>query len=90
MLLYDDRRIDEAFPDRARTRPGPDQLNFDFAHLSGDGIPAQHDLMQQLLRADPDQVVITNSTFLGIWPVALGAPGIRLGAGSPSEQTRWV
>jgi MGT family glycosyltransferase len=74
---YDDRRIDEAFPDRARTQPGPEQLNFDFAHLSGDGIPAQHDLLQHLLRADPDQVVITNSTFLGMWPVALGASGIR-------------
>ncbi len=74
---YDDRRLDEAFPERATTEPGPDQLNFDFAHLAGDGIPDQHRLLQQLLTTDADQVLITNSTFLGMWPVALGAPGVR-------------
>lgn len=73
---YDDRRFLEEFPDAATAAPGPDQMNFLFA-LLGDGIPEEHRLLQELLEADPDAGLVTNSLFFGAWAVGLGAPGRR-------------
>lgn len=73
---YDDRRLDEIFPERAG-RAGLDQNNFDTSYVLGDAIPDQYRLVQLLLQENSDQVVISNSGFLGMWPIALGAPGVR-------------
>ena len=44
-----------------------------FADMAGD----QYEALQGLLEADPDSVVLNDMAFLGMWPVLLGAPGIR-------------
>ena len=73
---FDDRRMIETFPEAATVAPGPDQLNFVFG-LMADAIPDEHRLLQAMLDADPEALLITNSVFLGHWAVALGAPGRR-------------
>ena len=73
---FDDRRLVETFPEWATVKPGPDQLNYTFGLLV-DAIPTEHRLLQVLLGADPEALLITNSVFFGHWPVALGAPGRR-------------
>ena len=73
---FDDRHLDQAFPEAATVEPGPDQLNFLFGTVA-DAIPEEHAQLQELLGADPEAVLITNSVFLGAWPLGLGAPGRR-------------
>lgn len=73
---FDDRALADTFPEVTAVEPGPDQVNFLFGVL-GDSIPDQHRLLQTLLDADPDTVLVANSVFLGAWPVGLGAPGRR-------------
>lgn len=73
---FDDRRLAERYPEAATVAAGADQLNFLFG-TSADAIPDQHQSLQQLLEADPDAVLLTNSVFLGHWAVGLGAPGRR-------------
>lgn len=73
---FDDRRFLEEFPEAAAIAPGPDQINFLFK-VSADAIPDQHRLLQELLEADPDAALVTNSVCIGPWAVALGAPGHR-------------
>lgn len=74
---FDDRRLDELFPERALFAPGPEQLGFDFINVFFNPVPDQYNALQALLDADPDQYLLTNSLFLGAWPTALGAPGRR-------------
>lgn len=62
--------------------PGPEQLNHQWMRLFADPIADQHAALQRLLDQDPESVLISNSVFLGAWPIALGAPGRR-----PS---RWI
>lgn len=71
---YDDRRFFEESPSAASAAPGTDQLNFLLGALV-DAVPDQHRLLQELLEADPDAVLLTNSLFFGAWAVGLGAPG---------------
>lgn len=73
---YDDRRMDEAFPQRAALPPGPPMIAWDVMHLFGDTIPDQHATLQKLLAADPDAVVITDLLFLGPLPSVHGV-GVR-------------
>ena len=73
---FDDTDLNAAFPGRAQRAPGPEQLNFDIAHLFADTIPAQHEALQKLL-LDGAETVLFDPYFLGAWPVLLGAPGIR-------------
>ncbi|HST85768.1 MAG TPA: hypothetical protein VLL08_28790, partial [Kineosporiaceae bacterium] len=73
---YDDRRLNEFFPDRASLPPGPPQLNADIAQVFGNPIPQQHTQLQSLLEQDPGQILVTDLLFLGAWPSALGV-GLR-------------
>lgn len=73
---FDDRALADTFPEVTKVAPGPDQVNFLFGVL-GDSIPDQHRLLQTLLHAEPDTVLVANSVFLGAWPVGLGGPGRR-------------
>ncbi len=72
-----------AFPERVLMQPGPLQINFDIQHLFADPIGQQHRALQTLLAAaasaQPDEpmVLIHDTVFMGMWPVLLGAPGIR-------------
>lgn len=73
---FDDRRYVETFPEAATVAPGPDQMNFIIGLIS-DAVPDEHHQLQELLEADPEAVLVTNSIILGPWPVGLGAPGRR-------------
>ena len=74
---YDDRRLALDHPQRAQLPPGPAQLDYDQRHLFGDTIPDQNAVLQHLLEAEPDAVVLHDATFLGDFPQLLGARGIR-------------
>ncbi len=63
-------------PERLAFMPGLDQLNWDQIQLFLNGMPAQHEALQGLLRENPECVLVSNSLFAGAWPVALGAPGL--------------
>lgn len=72
-----------AFPRRADIPAGPAQIDFDVRHLFVDPIVQQHRALQMLLAAarrdEPGEpvVVLHDTAFMGLWPVLLGAPGIR-------------
>ena len=72
----DDRHLTETFPQLLTLAPGPDQWNFTFGFLA-DAIPTEHHQLQELFEADPDAVLVANSTYLGGWAMGLGAPGPR-------------
>jgi UDP:flavonoid glycosyltransferase YjiC (YdhE family) len=71
------------FPQRAEVPPGPLLIDFDLRHLFIDPIPAQHHALQELLRAAESKApgepvhVVHDTVFMGLWPVLLGAAGIR-------------
>ena len=73
---------EQMMAENARQQPGPPQLNFGFIHTFINPMPGGHEALQELLRADPDQYLITNIVFLGAWPAHRGAPGLR--------PARWV
>jgi MGT family glycosyltransferase len=72
-----------AFPERLQVQAGPPQIDFDIRHLFVDPIPEQHRALQALLAAaqseQPDEpvVVLHDTVFMGLWPVLLGASGLR-------------
>jgi len=76
---YDDRRLAHDHPQRAQLPPGPAQLDYDQRHLFGDTIPDQNAVLQILLKAEPDAVVLHDATFLGdfrsCWAHPVSAPG---------------
>jgi UDP:flavonoid glycosyltransferase YjiC (YdhE family) len=73
---FDDRLFGED-PERAKLAPGPEMLNYDWIHAFVNPIPDQHAVLQQLLEQDPDQYLISNVLWLGAFPTAMGAPGLR-------------
>jgi UDP:flavonoid glycosyltransferase YjiC (YdhE family) len=70
-------------PERQVLPGGPAQLDYDVRHIFADPIPAQHERIQSLLaeleHCAPGSplIVIHDTTFMGLWPVLLGTPGIR-------------
>jgi UDP:flavonoid glycosyltransferase YjiC (YdhE family) len=73
---FDDRLLGED-PERARLAPGPEMLNYDWIHTFVAPLPDQHAVLQRLLEQDPDQYLVGNVLWLGAFPAALGAPGLR-------------
>jgi len=73
---FDDRLLGED-PERAGLAPGPEMLNYDWIHTFVTPLPDQHAVLQELLARDPDQYLICNVLWLGAFPAALGAPGLR-------------
>jgi UDP:flavonoid glycosyltransferase YjiC (YdhE family) len=72
-----------AFPLRESVAVGPARIDFDLRHLFIDPIDRQHRAVRALLadaeREQPGEpvVVLHDTGFLGMWPVLLGAPGVR-------------
>jgi hypothetical protein len=72
-----------AFPRRADVPVGPAQIDFDIRHTFIDPIPQRHRALQLLLgeagREQPGEpiVLLHDTAFMGMWPVLLGAAGIR-------------
>jgi UDP:flavonoid glycosyltransferase YjiC (YdhE family) len=52
-------------------------LNYDMIHTFVNPMPDQYAVLQQLLEQDPDQYLICNALWLGAFPAAMGAPGLR-------------
>jgi UDP:flavonoid glycosyltransferase YjiC (YdhE family) len=73
---FDDRVHNES-PERKQLAPGPQMLNWDWINNFINPIPELHAILQRLLEQDPDQYLIANVVWLGAWPTALGAPGLR-------------
>lgn len=75
---YDVERQQQVMEGRAHIAPGPAQLDYDFTHAFYEPIPEQHATLQSVLAEAPDEptTVITDQSFMGQWPVLLGAAGI--------------
>jgi UDP:flavonoid glycosyltransferase YjiC (YdhE family) len=75
---YPPSRQAEVLHGRGELPPGPAQLNHDFTKVFYEPVPDQHDTIQRVLAEAPDTptVIITDQSFMGHWPVRLGAPGI--------------
>lgn len=73
----------DSFPLRANVPPGVPQIDFDIRHVFADPIPDQHRTLQALAQAarreHPGEAVVLlhDTVFMGVWPVLLGAQGIR-------------
>ena len=76
---YDIAQLRIRYPERAELPPGPQALSWDLTHLFIEPIPFQHAALQELLReADGEPVAVLHDTsFVGVMPVVLGAPGVR-------------
>jgi UDP:flavonoid glycosyltransferase YjiC (YdhE family) len=72
-----------AFPERLHLPAGPPQIGYDIRHLFVDPIVEQHRALQALLadaaRDQPGEpvVLLHDTVFMGMWPVLLGASGMR-------------
>jgi len=73
---FDDRLFGDD-PERAKLAPGPEMINYDWIHAFVNPLPGLHAVLQQLLEPDPDQYLIANALWLGAFPEAMGAPGLR-------------
>ncbi|MFI5845545.1 nucleotide disphospho-sugar-binding domain-containing protein [Catenuloplanes sp. NPDC051500] len=63
--------------ERRGLEPGPASISYDWTHLFVEPAPDEHRSLQALLERDPDQYLIANVLFLGAFPAAMGAPGLR-------------
>lgn len=73
---FDDRRTAELLPEMAALPAGPPQMDVMFRWFA-DMAADQFAALQDLLSSDPESVVLHDMAFLGMWPVLLGAPGVR-------------
>lgn len=69
----------EILAGRAGLAAGPEVLNYEFTELFYKPIADQHGTLQRLLAEKPGvpTVIIADQSFMGHWPVRLGAPGIE-------------
>jgi UDP:flavonoid glycosyltransferase YjiC (YdhE family) len=76
---YSPERQAEVMAGRAEIPPGPAQLNYEFIRLFYEPVPDQHQTIQQVLAEAPDvpTILITDQSFVGHWPLLLGASGVR-------------
>jgi MGT family glycosyltransferase len=68
---YDYRQINTDFPDRQAIAPGIEQIIHDYKYGLGSAIPPQYDAIQQILAADPIDVILVDVMFWGILPLLL-------------------
>jgi MGT family glycosyltransferase len=69
---FDYRHLDEAFPERKNFRPGPDQLVHDFKNVFGKSIPDQYWGIRQIMDEAEIQLILTDVSFMGTFPLLLG------------------
>ncbi|WP_329460577.1 nucleotide disphospho-sugar-binding domain-containing protein [Streptomyces sp. NBC_01497] len=76
---FDTERQIEVFEGRRGLQPGPQQLDYDFIKMFYEPVAEQHATLQRVLAEAPEEptVLITDQSFMGHWPVQLGAPGIK-------------
>ena len=76
---FDYRRLDEAFPERKNFKPGPDLFAYDVKHIFGKTIPDQYRGMQQIMDENEIDLIFTDLTFAGAFPLLLGPREARPG-----------
>jgi MGT family glycosyltransferase len=69
---FDYRNLDEAFPERKNCKPGPDQLAHDFKYGFGRPIPDQYRGIRQIKEETTIDLILTDVTFMGTFPLLLG------------------
>lgn len=74
---FDDGELLGTNAERLALPPGPEQFNWDLVNVFLSGMTDQHEALQRLFAEDPEAVLLANSLFTGMWPVGLGAPGLR-------------
>jgi len=74
---YDMRKVDAAFPERARYAPGPEKLLFDLKRVFVDAMPSQFEGLQSALRQFPADLVVHETAFCGVLPLLLGPRSLR-------------
>lgn len=72
-------RLAEIDAGRAGVPEGPAMLNYEFIKAFYEPIPDQHAALQRMLAEPPGvpTLLVTDQSFMGLWPVLLGAPGLR-------------
>jgi MGT family glycosyltransferase len=74
---FDYRRLGEAFPERKNFKPGPDQLAHDLKVGLIRPIPDQHQIIRQLMHQTRIDLIVADWTFMGTFPLLLGATDVR-------------
>ncbi|SHG20991.1 glycosyltransferase [Bradyrhizobium erythrophlei] len=69
---YDLRDFDSVAPELKTMAPGLDWLRVALERVFVDTLPAQHEGLQQVLRAFPADIVIGDDMFFGVLPMLLG------------------
>ncbi len=67
---FDYRTINH-FSDRRRTPVGLPRLIHDFQHIFSDSIPDQYQTIKSVLERSPVDLILTDTTFLGTFPLLL-------------------
>lgn len=68
---FDDSRLDLAFPERNRMKPGLSQLKYDLKHIFFDEIVGYDADLTRILQEFPADVVVMDSGFPGMLPMKL-------------------
>jgi MGT family glycosyltransferase len=74
---FDYRRLHDAFPERKNFKPGPDRMAHDFKFGFGRTIPDQYQVIRRLMQETPIDLILVNLTFMGTFPLLLGATDVR-------------
>ncbi|MCJ1396375.1 hypothetical protein MMC18_009265 [Xylographa bjoerkii] len=80
---FDFEKMDETWPQRKLLEPGPAHLNFDLIQIFMAPMKDQYECVQEFLAnaaaTAPNEsiVIVQDPAFVGTFPPALGAPGLR-------------
>ena len=74
---FDYRRLEDAFPERKNFKPGPEQLAHDLKAAMVRTIPDQHQVIRRLMDETRIDLILTDLTFMGTFPLLLGASDVR-------------
>jgi MGT family glycosyltransferase len=69
---WDYRHLDDFLPERKNFEPVPAMLSHDFKHAFGDTIPDQYRVIRQIMNESTVDLILTDVTFLGTFPMLLG------------------
>jgi MGT family glycosyltransferase len=70
-------RLDEQFPERAATKPGPVAMNVECRYTGIDPVPDQYRAIRQILTESPVDLIVTEIYFWGVFPLLLGPRDAR-------------
>ncbi|QKV74040.1 glycosyltransferase [Amycolatopsis sp. Hca4] len=76
---YDGPEVYQSVPELTRVAPGVEQIAVYLTEVLAKPMREQHEAVQEVLAQQPDTptIVLHEMYFNGLWPIQLGAPGIR-------------